>query len=310
MKKIIFIIITILCCSIAVSAHTGSLDEYGGHYHVYDGKRYYHYHHGYDAHQHPDGHCPYEEGWIDPYQDAFDSQAMKDYFGTYSNAEALKSGNVATEPYEVAVVRAAEQAYKEAMPIAAGFCFLCSLIPLAVVLKMKRRKINGILIFAMAFFTPPLATMFTIALYDIYIPSGFATMWVIGLSVVLEIIYFIKHRKTEEQTPIYTSYTEEYKKKNSYIDSQSKDERHLSRYYSPQSQFSNDAIQNTKKTQSSASLIPDEIIESYKRGHPSTPKSFIDEWNEKYSNEALAKQDKNQTTPQPQKVKVKPVKRK
>lgn len=61
MKKMSFIftaIFFILIFSLNVSAHPGKTDSSGGHYDHSTGE--YHYHHGYPAHQHPDGVCPYD----------------------------------------------------------------------------------------------------------------------------------------------------------------------------------------------------------------------------------------------------------
>ena len=49
----------IILCSIGVLFHSGRTDEDGGHTDSSTGE--YHYHHGYPAHQHPDGKCPYED---------------------------------------------------------------------------------------------------------------------------------------------------------------------------------------------------------------------------------------------------------
>lgn len=49
-------IIILTLCSTAF-AHAGKTDEYGGHFDGETGE--YHYHHGYPAHQHPNGICPY-----------------------------------------------------------------------------------------------------------------------------------------------------------------------------------------------------------------------------------------------------------
>lgn len=43
---------------LAAFAHSGRTDADGGHYNTSTGE--YHFHHGYPAHQHPDGICPYE----------------------------------------------------------------------------------------------------------------------------------------------------------------------------------------------------------------------------------------------------------
>lgn len=59
--KKIFFLLSLLCCldfSFKTSAHPGSTDAYGGHYDHSDGS--YHYHHGYPAHNHDGGICPYQ----------------------------------------------------------------------------------------------------------------------------------------------------------------------------------------------------------------------------------------------------------
>ena len=49
----------IFICSFGLLFHPGRTDEDGGHTDSSTGE--YHYHHGYPAHQHPDGKCPYED---------------------------------------------------------------------------------------------------------------------------------------------------------------------------------------------------------------------------------------------------------
>jgi len=59
MKRLFLIIAFILSVALlSASAHSGGTDSKGGHYDRSTGK--YHYHHGYSAHQHPDGKCPYD----------------------------------------------------------------------------------------------------------------------------------------------------------------------------------------------------------------------------------------------------------
>lgn len=57
-------VLLLFCCT-AAYAHPGATDANGGHYDHSTGE--YHYHHGYPAHQHPDGRCPYNyddrTGW-------------------------------------------------------------------------------------------------------------------------------------------------------------------------------------------------------------------------------------------------------
>ncbi|WP_374045395.1 YHYH domain-containing protein [uncultured Anaerotruncus sp.] len=62
MKKTLCVLLSILLLSLPVSAHSGRTDSAGGHR---DNKNAsglgpYHYHHGYPAHLHPNGVCPYE----------------------------------------------------------------------------------------------------------------------------------------------------------------------------------------------------------------------------------------------------------
>lgn len=59
-KALIFILctLTLLSLPLSVMAHPGRTDSNGGHYDRSTGE--YHYHHGYSAHQHKNGVCPYE----------------------------------------------------------------------------------------------------------------------------------------------------------------------------------------------------------------------------------------------------------
>ena len=63
MKCILFLFLALsLSFSTLAFAHGGRTDEYGGHhdYNNVSGLGSYHYHHGYEAHLHPNGICPYE----------------------------------------------------------------------------------------------------------------------------------------------------------------------------------------------------------------------------------------------------------
>ena len=57
MKRIIIISICILITNY-IYFHPGRTDSNGGHYDKSTGE--YHYHHGYSAHQHENGECPYD----------------------------------------------------------------------------------------------------------------------------------------------------------------------------------------------------------------------------------------------------------
>ena len=57
MKRLLTALLALLLCGTVALAHPGSTDVAGGHYNRSTGE--YHYHHGYPAHQHPSGVCPY-----------------------------------------------------------------------------------------------------------------------------------------------------------------------------------------------------------------------------------------------------------
>lgn len=78
----ILVVICIVLCSFPVFAHSGRTDAKGGHYDRSTGE--YHYHHGYSAHQHPGGVCPYED---DPY---FEDEEL-DFSGTVASPSPSKS---------------------------------------------------------------------------------------------------------------------------------------------------------------------------------------------------------------------------
>lgn len=56
--KLLLFLLVCLLIPVTASAHPGGLDDNGGHINHATGE--YHYHHGYEAHQHPDGVCPYD----------------------------------------------------------------------------------------------------------------------------------------------------------------------------------------------------------------------------------------------------------
>lgn len=58
MRKITLLISALLILCVTVSAHSGKTDANGGHYDHSTGE--YHFHHGFPAHQHTGGVCPYD----------------------------------------------------------------------------------------------------------------------------------------------------------------------------------------------------------------------------------------------------------
>ena len=63
--KIFLLLFCMLLSTIVASAHSGGTDSSGGHTNHSTGE--YHYHHGYPAHQHPNGICPYKQSNTENY---------------------------------------------------------------------------------------------------------------------------------------------------------------------------------------------------------------------------------------------------
>lgn len=74
---------TILAAVLAIvlvlpgSAHSGRTDSKGGHYNTETGE--YHYHHGYPAHQHTGGYCPYYKSKLPQHGNGTNSNRQKLY---------------------------------------------------------------------------------------------------------------------------------------------------------------------------------------------------------------------------------------
>lgn len=84
MKKIgLFVIIFVFISFPFAYAHSGRTDSNGGHYDRSVGE--YHYHHGYSAHQHINGVCPYE----DNYTYSFSDDAKETFEFTNNDSELL-----------------------------------------------------------------------------------------------------------------------------------------------------------------------------------------------------------------------------
>lgn len=74
-----------VCFHVITFAHSGSTDANGGHYDKETGQ--YHYHHGYPAHQHIGGICPYN------YDDKTNHNNDYDYKTSNSNSHSSNSYN-------------------------------------------------------------------------------------------------------------------------------------------------------------------------------------------------------------------------
>lgn len=92
MKKmvvsILTIIIALLCCSSTI-AHSGNTDGNGGHTDHSTGE--YHYHHGYPAHDHPNGVCPYGGVYITSSNSSEHSNDDADVQGYLDQIRRLKN---------------------------------------------------------------------------------------------------------------------------------------------------------------------------------------------------------------------------
>lgn len=75
-----FVAVFLIFCSLLAvtsSGHSGDTDEYGGHYNTETGE--YHYHHGYPAHQHTGGYCPYYKSKLPQHGNGTNSSRQKLY---------------------------------------------------------------------------------------------------------------------------------------------------------------------------------------------------------------------------------------
>lgn len=89
MKRLIALFtVGVILSSLPIIAHPGRTDGDGGHYNRSSGE--YHYHHGFSAHQHPDGICPYD------YEDRTSHSS-----GSSSNRNSIVIDDLFDEPEDV-----------------------------------------------------------------------------------------------------------------------------------------------------------------------------------------------------------------
>ena len=94
MRKIFVLLLSLVVLffvfSNSVTAHSGKTDSNGGHTDRSTGK--YHYHHGYPAHQHTNGYCPYEDD---------------EPLNSYSENETIQSGKAEkNKPSTMEIIKA------------------------------------------------------------------------------------------------------------------------------------------------------------------------------------------------------------
>lgn len=88
---LISIVIIISGSCVAVFAHPGKTDSDGGHFDRSTGE--YHYHHGYPAHQHENGTCPYDfdnnEKSTESHNYGYDYESIRDKYATATSKEPI-----------------------------------------------------------------------------------------------------------------------------------------------------------------------------------------------------------------------------
>lgn len=88
---LISIVAIILGSCVVVFAHPGKTDSAGGHYDRSSGE--YHYHHGYPAHQHDNGTCPYDfdnnEKNTESHNYGYDYESIRDKYATATTKEPI-----------------------------------------------------------------------------------------------------------------------------------------------------------------------------------------------------------------------------
>lgn len=91
MRKVALFLLTIILALAIVPAyaHSGMTDGNGGHYNSSTGE--YHYHHGYPAHSHTNGECPYE----------YDDKTGQSGWFTENYVQNTYSADVVEDPEEV-----------------------------------------------------------------------------------------------------------------------------------------------------------------------------------------------------------------
>lgn len=143
-KKIVFsFLIVLLSSSIptTVYAHPGKTDDNGGHFDRATGE--YHYHHGYEAHQHTDmdgdgvPDCPFD----------YDDKTRQSSSSSSNISSYLSSATAETKPPEYYTITKTEEVQVEVLPTWIYYCFamfaLVVLI-LSIVIKNKQGDIDAL----------------------------------------------------------------------------------------------------------------------------------------------------------------------
>mgnify|MGYP003377908942 CR=1 FL=1 len=101
MRKYLFTGVFLFLFVIGAFAHSGKTDSAGGHYNHSTGE--YHYHHGYPAHQHPEGICPYSS-----------DNHTTESSGTSGSSAVSSSSSSSSAQYDPFTDESTEGSYEEA----------------------------------------------------------------------------------------------------------------------------------------------------------------------------------------------------
>ena len=150
-KRLIALLLLILLISLA-AAHSGRTDASGGHWDRSTGE--YHYHHGYSAHQHIDGTCPYDfDDQTNSASGSFsndtsgNNEVKKDRKKVHDMVDALRNGETIPEvdsgyrTPEVVETEVPEDHENNQLP--QKHAILLLLIPLAlviIIISIKKRQ--------------------------------------------------------------------------------------------------------------------------------------------------------------------------
>ena len=160
MKKVLCIITAIICIlsfTILCFAHSGKTDADGGHY--VGGSSNYHYHHGYSAHQHPNGICPYENNennnGID--WDYYYDKAQKLDEEAYQQTTVENKDNESSRPFLENIKGVTDKIWSFILSVCMSFCFSLFIfgvilplltIPYTAITKkdVSKEKLNSIIL--------------------------------------------------------------------------------------------------------------------------------------------------------------------
>ncbi len=159
---IIILIIAVIIVPVFAFAHSGRTDSSGGHRDIFAGE--YHYHHGYSAHQHSDGVCPYEDDsdltaaennisfaeWSNTkkakettaeYNDRYEAGYDDGYLIGYS--EGFDAGNY-DDGYDYGYYEGYDEGFEDGKPVVPEWCFAVigveSLIIFILICKIRENR--------------------------------------------------------------------------------------------------------------------------------------------------------------------------